>query len=194
MRQNRPFHTTQVMALSIPQENIRENAQVVRDLQTNYNQVVAKPISVFVRTACSHLLCDVWNKLVSTDLLQVSNKTDTGCNELLRACCYQLIITYEIKKIARVVITDLQAIVTRLLYSYCVTSLEHVLISPCDKIEDGNRLLQAIPTRQKPVVCNKVRASLLSSTCYQSVSCRQFQTCWNNLFQVCCPNKLVTRL
>ncbi len=161
------------MALSIPQENIRENAQVVTDLQTNCNQVVAKPISVFVRTACSHLVCDAWNKSVSTDLLQVIP------TRLIQAVTsyYELVVInllLHTKKIARVVITDLQAIVTRLLYSYCVTSLEHVFISPCDKIEDGNRLLQAIPTRQKPVVCNKVRASLLSSTCYQSVSCRQF--------------------
>ena len=41
----------------------RKNAHVVPDLQASCNKAVVKPISGCVRTACSQLLCQVWNKL-----------------------------------------------------------------------------------------------------------------------------------
>ena len=41
-------------------------AQVVTDLQTSRNKVVVQPISGCVRTTCSQLLWQVWNKLLSS--------------------------------------------------------------------------------------------------------------------------------
>jgi hypothetical protein len=67
----------------------RKNVQVVTDLQTNCKKVVVKAISGCTRTACSQLLCQIWNKLLSPcykvddgDRLAAgcSNKTDTGCS------------------------------------------------------------------------------------------------------------------
>ena len=67
----------------------RKNVQVVTDLQTSCNKVVVKPISGCVRTACSQLLRQVWNKLLSTCYkvddgnrlaTSCSNKTNTGCS------------------------------------------------------------------------------------------------------------------
>jgi hypothetical protein len=80
----------------------RKNAQVATDLQTGCNKVVVKPISGCVRTACSQLLWQVWNKLLSPCYkvddgnrlaTSCSNKINTGCsyNKLLRACCHQLV-------------------------------------------------------------------------------------------------------
>jgi hypothetical protein len=82
--------------------NTGKNMQVVTDLQTSCNKVVVKPISGCVRTACSQLLWQVWNKLLSPCYkvddgnrlaTSCSNKTNTGSvrNKLLRACCHQLV-------------------------------------------------------------------------------------------------------
>jgi hypothetical protein len=68
---------------------ILKNTQVVTDLQTSCNKVVGKPISGCVRTACSQLLWQVWNKLLSPCYkvddgnrlaTSCSNKTNTGCS------------------------------------------------------------------------------------------------------------------
>jgi hypothetical protein len=67
----------------------RKNTQVVTDLQTSCNKVVVKLISGYVRTACSQLLWQVWNKLLSPChkvddgnrfATSCSNKTNTGCS------------------------------------------------------------------------------------------------------------------
>jgi hypothetical protein len=82
------------MPMSRLGKGTRKNAQVVSDLQIRCNKVVVKPISGCVRTACSQLLWQVWNKLltcyhlvtiVSTRLIQAVR------NKLLRACCHQLV-------------------------------------------------------------------------------------------------------
>jgi hypothetical protein len=51
------------------------------ELQTSCNKVVVKPISGCVRTACSQLLWQVWNKLLSP-----CYKVDDG-NRLATGCC-----------------------------------------------------------------------------------------------------------
>jgi hypothetical protein len=58
-----------------------KNAQVVTDLQTSCNKIVVKPISGCVRTACSQLLRQVWNKL-----LLRCYKVDDG-DKLVTSCC-----------------------------------------------------------------------------------------------------------
>jgi hypothetical protein len=54
----------------------RKNAQVVTDLQTSCEKVVVKPISVGVHTACSQLLRQVWNKLLSPCYTKLMGVTD----------------------------------------------------------------------------------------------------------------------
>jgi hypothetical protein len=56
----------------------RKKAQVVTDLQTSCNKVVIKPISGCVRTACSQLLWQVWNKLLSSCN---GNRLATSCSD-----------------------------------------------------------------------------------------------------------------
>jgi hypothetical protein len=57
----------------------RKNTQVVTGLQTSSNKSIHKLSTSCVRTACSQLLEQVWNKLDAlSDLLQdCSNKSDT---------------------------------------------------------------------------------------------------------------------
>ena len=57
-----------------------KNAQVVTNVQTSCNKVVVKPISGCVRTACSQLLWQVWDKLLSS-----CYKVDGG-NRLATSC------------------------------------------------------------------------------------------------------------
>ena len=46
-------------------------------------------------------------------------------------------------------------------------------------------LLQVVPTRLTQAVRNK----LLRACCHQLVTCRRYQTCWNNLLRVCWPHQ-----
>ena len=46
-------------------------------------------------------------------------------------------------------------------------------------------LLQVVPTRLIQAVRNK----LLRACCRQLVTCRRYQTCWNNLLRVCWPHQ-----
>ncbi len=46
-------------------------------------------------------------------------------------------------------------------------------------------LLQVVPTR----LIQAVRNNLLPICCYQLVTCRRYQTCWNNLLRVCWPHQ-----
>ena len=46
-------------------------------------------------------------------------------------------------------------------------------------------LLQVVPTRLIQAVHNK----LLRACCHQLVTCRRYQTCWNNLLRVCWPHQ-----
>jgi hypothetical protein len=66
----------------------RKNAQGVTDLQTSCNKVGVKPISGCVRTACSQLLWQVWNKLLSSRLMTV---TDLLQVVPIRTSCYALV-------------------------------------------------------------------------------------------------------
>jgi hypothetical protein len=53
-------------------------------------------------------------------------------------------------------------------------------------------LLQVVPTRPiiyTPISCFELVVINLLSTCYQLVTCRQYQTCWNNLLRVCRPHQ-----
>jgi hypothetical protein len=97
---------------------------LLQDLQTSCNKVVVKPIPGCVRTSCSQLLWQVWNKLLSP--------------------------------------------------SWLITKLMTV-----------TDLLQVVPTRLIRVVRNK----LLWAFCHQLVTCRRYQTCWNNLLRVCWPRQ-----
>jgi hypothetical protein len=80
----------------------RKSAQVVTDLQTSCNKVVVKPKLGCVRTACSQLLWQVWNKLLSPCYkVDDGNRLATSCckktkyrlfhNTSLRVCCHQLV-------------------------------------------------------------------------------------------------------
>jgi hypothetical protein len=46
-------------------------------------------------------------------------------------------------------------------------------------------LLQVVPTRLIQAIRNK----LLRACCHQLVTCRRYQTCWNNLLRVCWPHQ-----
>jgi hypothetical protein len=66
----------------------------VTDLQTSCNKVVVKPISGCACTACSKLLWQVWNKLLSPCYkIQDGNRCDVSClNKLFVTSCYKLVI------------------------------------------------------------------------------------------------------
>jgi hypothetical protein len=103
------------------------------------------------------------------------------------------------------------------LFPVVVTSLEQVVITVLTRLMTVTDLLQIVPTwliqavRNKllraccynlvtrlmtvtdflrlQVVRNKTNTSLLSSTCQQLVTCRRYQTCWNNSLRVCWPHQ-----
>ena len=53
--------------------------------------------------------------------------------------------------------------------------------SCCDKSGKS----QIVPTR----LIQAVRKKLLRACCHQLVTCRRYQTCWNNLLRVCWPHQ-----
>ena len=66
----------------------RKTAHVVPDLQARCNKAVDKPISGCVRTACSQLLCQVWNKLLtSCNKADESIKLVTSCPNKSNTVC-----------------------------------------------------------------------------------------------------------
>ena len=64
-------------------------------------------------------------------------------------------------------------------YYYLVTSLVTMI-----------DLLQVVPTR----LIQAVRKKLLRACCHQLVTCRRYQTCWNNLLRVCWPHQLCNKM
>ena len=87
-------------------------------------------------------------------------------------------------------------IVTRLLSSRYQDVFALLVPSWCDKsgtncyhlvtrLMTVTNLLQVVPTRLIQAVRNK----LPRACCHQLVTCRQYQTCWNNLLRVCWPHQ-----
>jgi hypothetical protein len=118
-----------------------KNAQVVTNVQTSCNKVVVKPISGCVRTACSQLLWQVWDKLLSSCYkvddsnrlaTSCSNKTNTGFrNKLLRACWHQLVNNLlsadDIRLVGKNSLRAVDKLCSHCLFLVVVTSLEQAV-------------------------------------------------------------------
>jgi hypothetical protein len=64
----------------------------------------------------------------------------------------------------------------------------------CSKSDEGNWLLQLVPTELSRIVFVKSAASLLYQTCAKPVHNKQFLSCHNKFQQACCWNKLFVGL
>jgi hypothetical protein len=123
----------------------RKNAQVVTSLETSCNKAVVKLISGFVRRACTQLLWQVWNNLLSPRYkVDDGNRlaiqvVPTRLIQAVWACCHQLVNNLQtvsdlLEQLVSASLLDYKMITT---FSRLVTSWEQaVRIQLVEKLWD----------------------------------------------------------